>query len=92
LRYEADLAQRQFTRVDPDNRLVAAELEKRWEAALADLKRAEEEQETRAVVPGPLQALKPELRTAFGAIGQYLPSLWRAGQIRQPHKKPCYEP
>ena len=34
LRYEAALAQRQFVRVDPENRLVAAELEKRWEAAL----------------------------------------------------------
>ena len=42
LRYEAALAQRQFNRVDPDNRLVAAELEKRWEAALSALKQAEE--------------------------------------------------
>jgi len=33
LRYEAALAQRQFDRVDPDNRLVAAEWEKRWEGA-----------------------------------------------------------
>ena len=33
-RYEAALAERQFHRVDPDNRLVAAELERRWEAAL----------------------------------------------------------
>jgi hypothetical protein len=29
LRYEAGLAQRQFMQVDPENRLVAAELEKR---------------------------------------------------------------
>ena len=29
-RYEAALAERQFNRVDPDNRLVAAELERRW--------------------------------------------------------------
>ena len=34
LRYEATIAGRQFNRVDPDNRLVAAELEKRWEGAL----------------------------------------------------------
>src|SRR5438034_7136990 len=32
LRYEARLAERQFLRVDPDNRLVAAALEKRWNA------------------------------------------------------------
>ncbi len=42
LRYEADLAQRQYNQVDPDNRLVAAELERRWEAALVALKQAEE--------------------------------------------------
>jgi hypothetical protein len=42
LRYEAELAQRQFKRVDPENRLVAAELEQRWEAALRALKQAEE--------------------------------------------------
>ena len=87
LRYQAALAQRQFTRVDPDNRLVAAELEKRWEATLAELKRAEEEQETRPVSPCPLQALSPELRTAFQAIGKHLPGLWRQGRIGQRHKK-----
>ena len=37
LRYEARLAERQFNRVDPDNRLVAAELERRWETALCAL-------------------------------------------------------
>ena len=42
LRYEAHHAERQFNRVDPDNRLVAAELERRWEAALLELRRAEE--------------------------------------------------
>lgn len=33
-RYEARLAQRQFDAVDPDNRLVAGELESRWNQAL----------------------------------------------------------
>ena len=41
LRYQAALAERQFNRVDPDNRLVAAELERRWEAALSELRQAE---------------------------------------------------
>jgi hypothetical protein len=31
--YEARLAQRQYDAIDPDNRLVAAELERRWELA-----------------------------------------------------------
>ena len=41
-RYAAALAERQFNRVDPDNRLVAAELERRWETALIEVRAAEE--------------------------------------------------
>ena len=41
-RYEAALAERQFNRVDPDNRLVAAELERRWEEALKEVRAAED--------------------------------------------------
>jgi DNA invertase Pin-like site-specific DNA recombinase len=41
-RYAAALAERQFNRVDPDNRLVAAELERRWESALSEVRAAEE--------------------------------------------------
>jgi hypothetical protein len=41
-RYAAALAERQFNRVDPDNRLVAAELERRWEAALTEVRAAED--------------------------------------------------
>ena len=52
-RYEAALAERQFGRVDPDNRLVAAELERRWEAALKEV-RAAEDALTRAL---PTQAI-----------------------------------
>ena len=33
-RYEARLAQRQYDAVDPDNRLVASELERRWNEKL----------------------------------------------------------
>jgi DNA invertase Pin-like site-specific DNA recombinase len=40
-RYAAALAERQFHRVDPDNRLVAGELERRWEVALNELREAE---------------------------------------------------
>src|SRR6516164_10010423 len=39
-RYAAALAERQFSRVDPDNRLVADELERRWEAALREVREA----------------------------------------------------
>src|SRR5579859_917979 len=87
LRYEAALAQRQFNRVDPDNRLVAAELEKRWETALAELKRAEEAQAPHGPSPNTLLALSSELQAAFQAIGQHLPTLWQQGRVSQRHKK-----
>ena len=47
LRYQARLAERQFTRADPENRLVAGELERRWEAALRELQQAEDFLSTR---------------------------------------------
>ena len=33
-RYEASLAERRYAACDPDNRLIAAQLENSWEAAL----------------------------------------------------------
>ena len=41
VRYEAERAQRQYDAVDPGNRLVAAELEERWNAALVQVAEAE---------------------------------------------------
>jgi DNA invertase Pin-like site-specific DNA recombinase len=84
LRYEAELAQRQFLRSDPDNRLVTAELEKRWEEALRVLKQAEENS---AQPPAPLVPLPPELQACFQAVSQHLPQLWEEGIIDQAHKK-----
>ena len=40
-RYEADRARRQYDAVDPANRLVAAELEARWNQALNNATEAE---------------------------------------------------
>ena len=47
-RYEADLARRQYDAVDPTNRLVAAELERRWNDRLAEVRRQEERLATMA--------------------------------------------
>ena len=44
-RYEAVRARRQYDTVDPDNRLVAGELERRWNTALAAVRALEEELE-----------------------------------------------
>jgi DNA invertase Pin-like site-specific DNA recombinase len=88
LRYEAELAQRQYDQVDPDNRLVAAELERRWEAALVALKQAEESlviEKQAAMTP---TSLPEELKAAFTAIGVKLPLIWdQEALLSTPQKK-----
>jgi len=42
-RYQAERAQRQHDAVEPENRLVVRELERRWEEALKEQRRLEEE-------------------------------------------------
>ena len=87
LRYQAALAQRQFEQVDPANRLVAAELEHRWENALRDVQHAEEVAQQRAQsVPSPA-ILPAELRDAFAALGQKLPALWSTTVLSGVQKK-----
>jgi hypothetical protein len=87
LRYQATLAERQFNRVDPDNRLVAAELENRWEAALAELRRAEAEHERQVRESVGLPVLPAEVRAAFSNIGQHLPQLWQQDRLTHAQKK-----
>jgi len=88
LRYAATLCERQFHRVDPDNRLVTAELERRWEAALRALTMAEATYAQR--VPPPASAESPlasELRAAFLDLGRTLPGLWQTDVLSQPQRK-----
>lgn len=87
LRYEAELAQRQYQRVDPDNRLVASELERRWEAALRELKRAEEEVARKPLEEDPATVLSAELRAVFTELGQRLPEVWATELLSQVQRK-----
>lgn len=87
LRYTASLAERQFSRVDPDNRLVAAELEKRWEAALVEFTQAEADYIRQVEQPVLFPALSAELQAAFTNIGQQLPQLWEQKVLTQAQKK-----
>jgi len=82
--YEAKLAQRQYDAVDPDNRLVAGELERRWEMALRALQEAQEAQERFTATPR-TPPLDPVLRDQLNDLGQQLPALWTSGRlIRNP--------
>lgn len=89
LHYEVDLARRQYDRVDPENRLVASELERRWEISLRALRTAEGriEQLRRdrdKVVP---LRVPGELRTAFESLGASLPALWKKNTLRRAQRK-----
>jgi len=85
LRYQAKLAERQFNQVDPDNRLVASELEKRWENTLKELRYAEESfiQQKEKM---PIIELPEELRLAFVDVGKNLPEHWNK-TVSQQQKK-----
>jgi hypothetical protein len=86
LRYEAALAERQYRRVDPDNRLVAAELERRWEAALVELRRGEEAMARREAAPAVPAMGDRGLRARAAELGRQLPAVWadpRTGQAKR---------
>jgi DNA invertase Pin-like site-specific DNA recombinase len=88
LRYEAQLAERQFHRADPDNRLVTAELERRWEQALRAVQQAEQAWEREQAQRPTLADLDPQIRQALEQAGQQLPVLWgRADFFSQEQRK-----
>jgi hypothetical protein len=87
LSYQAELARRRFERVDPDNRLVAAELERRWEAALRELKQAEESEAGEPENGLAPAELTEELKGAFRDIGRRLPEIWNENLLSQQQRK-----
>ena len=75
-RYEVEQARRQYASVDPEHRLVARELERRWDDAL----RADEQLQAdyaRFQRDCPTQ-LAPHERQQILALSQDLPALWHA--------------
>jgi excisionase family DNA binding protein len=73
-RYEASLARRQYDAVDPDNRLVAGELERRWNERLAVVARLEEQ--VRSQQAEEPSAIGDDERAKLMALADDLPQLW----------------
>ena len=74
--YEAQLAQRRFDEVDPANRLVADNLEKRWEQALQQMAQVRQEHgEYRQKQTPPLTA---DQQRQVRQLAEDLPRLWQA--------------
>jgi excisionase family DNA binding protein len=73
-RYDASLAERRYAACDPDNRLIAATLEKNWEAALRRLRDLEARQPVegspgRMADPNAFSTLADDLSAAWTAPG-----------------------
>jgi DNA invertase Pin-like site-specific DNA recombinase len=72
-RYEEKRARRQFDAVEPENRLVASELEARWNAALAQVVEAEARLATAGKMAEPMNERQREQLTA---LSEDLITLW----------------
>ena len=73
-RYEADLARRQYDAVDPDARLVAAELERRWNDRLVEVRRLEDQFAT--LTAAQPEAPSAEDRDRLMSLGGDLEHVW----------------
>jgi hypothetical protein len=74
--FEAERAARQYAAVEPENRLVARELERRWEAALGEQRRVEEAYD-RFCQEQPAE-LTAAQREAIVRLAEDVPRLWHA--------------
>jgi len=86
LRYESNLALRQFLKSDPENRLVTGELERRWETSLRELQAAEETL-MRDQQCAPTYIIPADLMELLRDIGPRLPELWNAGLLQTAQQK-----
>jgi hypothetical protein len=75
-RFEAARAHRQYDQVDPDNRLVASELERRWNERLSNVRALEEQVVQFDTEPDVV--LGPEDRERLLALGRDLPRAWES--------------
>jgi DNA invertase Pin-like site-specific DNA recombinase len=75
-RYEAERASRQYHGCEPENRLVARELERRWEEALGQQRRLEDEYD-RWVRSAPARLTDEDAR-AIRSLAADIPAVWAA--------------
>ena len=84
-RYDADLAQRRFLRVDPENRLVADALEAAWNDRLRALAAAQETYERER--DSDARVVSDEQRAEILALAADFPRLWREPATSAREKK-----
>ncbi len=85
VRYQADLARRRLFAVDPENRLVARNLEHNWNEKLAEVERLEREYLTWST-PKAFQ-LNSQDRQRILALAEDLPTVWQATTTTHAQRK-----
>jgi DNA invertase Pin-like site-specific DNA recombinase len=85
LRYEADLAKRRYMQVDPDNRLVADELEGQWNEKLKAHKEALEALKQQRDVQGHILGTEEKERVL--SLAKDFPRLWNDTRIPNRERK-----
>jgi DNA invertase Pin-like site-specific DNA recombinase len=84
-RYEADLAQRRYQTVEPENRLVARSLERDWNEKLTCVDQLE--RDYTAVAPMAVHHVSEAERQRIVALAYDLPMVWRADTTTQAERK-----
>ena len=82
--YEAERAYRQYNKIDPENRLVASQLESKWNECL---QKVESIKAKLAQINEVVQPLTDEERTEIMVLSQDLPKLWNAATTTNEMKK-----
>jgi DNA invertase Pin-like site-specific DNA recombinase len=83
--YEVDLAERRYRAVDPDNRLVAASLEKQWEEALLAERQLEDDYDRFLRQSSP--QLTADERARIESLTRDIPALWHAAGTTNADRK-----
>jgi DNA invertase Pin-like site-specific DNA recombinase len=83
--YEMDLAKRRYLRVDPDNRLVAAELEHDWNQRVITFETAKTAYEQKCEME--IRAVDDEMKLSLMQLVSDFPSIWKDPQTSSREKK-----
>jgi hypothetical protein len=85
VRYEAQLAERRYKAIDPDNRVVARTLEREWNDRLRELE--ETEREYQEVLQRERLELTDKDRARILALARDLPRVWHAKSTTNAERK-----
>ena len=84
-RYEMELARRRYMGVDPDNRLVASQLEFEWNSKLKELEESQENYEKQ--IQSQIQAIDEKAKLDIRELATKFPEVWNDKNVPEREKK-----